>query len=534
MTLESLSIKTRMRLIIALASLIFATTFIFSIRQANQTIREAAICLSDSLLAQQKEKLQVASHSMAVSLSDLLQGVEDKQERLNLVQKAVENVRFEEDNSGYFYVYEGTVNAALPIKKSLIGKDLRDVADPYGVYFVRDLDKVAKQGGGFVSYHFDKPGKGIQPKLGYAEMIQGTSYWIGAGVYLDNIAVQTAALEESLRADLSKSLLVIYTSIGSAFLVVVVPITVRISRSIVRPLENIMKILRTESASMLNATAEISKSSDSLASTSSQQAASIEEITASSEEINGLSEQNSQSAEEALSLMTQANESIGQVSRDIGDLSNSMQNIAESSTEMQNIIKTIDEIAFQTNILALNAAVEAARAGEAGQGFAVVADEVRSLAGRSAIAAKDTAVLIEKSVNQVGDGTKLMSSADQSFKDMRDRTDAVNEILRQIERYSSDQLSGVKQVTAASTQMNATIQGTAAQAQECASSAIAMDNLSRGVGDIVGQIESIVKGKSKTSSEPTRSASANPQVESGFDSFELPKTNDRSKEQIFF
>jgi methyl-accepting chemotaxis protein len=136
---------------------------------------------------------------------------------------------------------------------------------------------------------------------------------------------------------------------------------------------------------------QIAGSGQALASGASQQAASLEETSASLEEMAGMTKRNAESAQNAKALAGQARVVVDNGAANMKQMSAAMDAIKTSSGEIAKIIKTIDEIAFQTNILALNAAVEAARAGEAGMGFAVVAEEVRALAQRSAQAARETA-----------------------------------------------------------------------------------------------------------------------------------------------
>jgi methyl-accepting chemotaxis protein len=144
--------------------------------------------------------------------------------------------------------------------------------------------------------------------------------------------------------------------------------------------------------------------------------------------------------------------------------------IHASSDETAKIIKTIDEIAFQTNLLALNAAVEAARAGEAGAGFAVVADEVRNLAMRAAEAAKTTAGLIEENIKDIKEGSELVASTDEAFKQLvRDNSNKVGELVGEIAAASQEQSQGVEQVNNAMADMDKITQQNAASAEQSAS-----------------------------------------------------------------
>ena len=143
------------------------------------------------------EKLQIATHSMALSLGSMVAQAETNEKKVEIIRKAVDEIRFEKDKSGYFFVYNGTVNVALPPKKELQGKDLGHLKDKNGVFFVQEMAKTAKSGG-FVEYIWPKPGAGDMPNLSYAEAIPGTDMWIGTGVYIDNVQTQKMVIADAV------------------------------------------------------------------------------------------------------------------------------------------------------------------------------------------------------------------------------------------------------------------------------------------------------------------------------------------------
>jgi methyl-accepting chemotaxis protein len=152
-------------------------------------------------------------------------------------------------------------------------------------------------------------------------------------------------------------------------------------------------------------------------------------------------------------------------------LSEAIEKIKLSSDKTAKIVKTIDEIAFQTNLLALNAAVEAARAGDAGKGFAVVAEEVRSLAMRSAEAAKNTADMIDESVDNAENGVALNQEVLKNLQEINERATRVSEVIMEIAAASEQQNEGIRQISGGIEQMNQITQHNAANAEESASAA---------------------------------------------------------------
>ncbi len=183
----------------------------------------------------QKQKLQVATHTAALAIAEVIKDIADNNARVDLIRKMVDPVRFEDDKSGYFFVYQKTLNVALPPKKEAQGTDFGDTKDKNGVPYVRELEARAKSGGGFVEYIFPKPGQGDQPKLGYAEMIPGTDMWIGTGVYIDNIDREKKAIASTIENQTQSILSTILLGVAAAF-VGMAALSLAITRSIVRPI----------------------------------------------------------------------------------------------------------------------------------------------------------------------------------------------------------------------------------------------------------------------------------------------------------
>lgn len=266
------------------------------------------------------------------------------------------------------------------------------------------------------------------------------------------------------------------------------------SSSIVNNLNKIIGKLEKSSGSIANASNEISSSSQTVANGASEQAASLEETSASMEETTSTIKVNADNAQQADQLMRQAKEVTNTASNSMQELVLSMADISQASEETSKIIKSIDEVAFQTNLLALNAAVEAARAGEAGAGFAVVADEVRDLALRSTKAAKNTARLIEITIDKVKNGEKTANSSTDAFNKVANSTNKVSELVNEISIASQEQAHGVEQINHTLAEMENVTQANAASAEESAAASEEMRFQATQLEDIVDSLKNIITG----------------------------------------
>lgn len=259
------------------------------------------------------------------------------------------------------------------------------------------------------------------------------------------------------------------------------------------------RTLRTLSARMAesadhvaDAASQVSGASHALAQGANQQAASLEETSASTEEIASITRKNAANALQVAVLMKQTEHSADDVNQTLDRMVEKMKEIDSSSNKIARIIKVIDEIAFQTNILALNAAVEAARAGEAGLGFAVVADEVRNLAQRSAQAARDTADLIEESIETSRDGNARLDQMAGAVRSMTGNSNRVKGLVDEVNSGSQEQDRGMEQISRAILEMEQVTQKTASGAEQSAAAGAELDSHAANLRTLVGEMREMV------------------------------------------
>jgi methyl-accepting chemotaxis protein len=266
-------------------------------------------------------------------------------------------------------------------------------------------------------------------------------------------------------------------------------------RLIIKPLRTASDSLVAGSEQIAAASDQVSGSSQSLASGASEQAASLEETSASMEEMASMTRRNADNATEARAIAQKTRETADVSSVSVAKLNTAMGELRVSSSEVAKIVKTIDEIAFQTNILALNAAVEAARAGEAGAGFAVVAEEVRALAHRSAEAAKETAGKIESASAKTEESARISNEVTVGLSGIIEQVKKLESLVAEIAHASSEQSQGITQVSTAIANMDGVTQSNAAAAEESAAAAEELNAQAAELNVLVGQLFSLIGGQ---------------------------------------
>jgi methyl-accepting chemotaxis protein len=220
-----------------------------------------------------------------------------------------------------------------------------------------------------------------------------------------------------------------------------------------------------------DASGEISTGSQNLTVGGNEQSAALEEVSRRLDDILKVIQRNSVFAREASNISKEARQSAGKGVESMRRLSEAIDRIKASADETAKIVKTIDEIAFQTNLLSLNAAVEAARAGDTGKGFAIVAGEVRSLAMRSATAAKNTAQMLEESARNALDGVTINREVLKNLGEINEHINKVGQVMLEITATSEEQASGAQHITAAVGRASSVTQQNAAAAQQSSASA---------------------------------------------------------------
>ncbi len=320
---------------------------------------------------------------------------------------------------------------------------------------------------------------------------------------------QATALANASTAGLTSSTTLMILGLAGATVVATI-LAWLIIRGIGKVLRAIAGVLSDGAGQVAAASRQVSGSSQSLADGASEQAASLEETSASLEELRSMTQRNAEGAAQAKAAAGQTRTSADEGGRQMQAMVSAMDSIKTASADIAKILKTIDEIAFQTNILALNAAVEAARAGEAGAGFAVVAEEVRALAQRCAAAAKETAGKIEDSVVRSEQGAEISTQAARSFTQIQEQILQLEKLVGEIASASSEQSQGIGQVTTAVTQIDQVTQTNAGSAEECAAAAEELNAQAATLHEAVADLQRLVGGEGATTPSASVHAAAMP------------------------
>ncbi|HJV86509.1 MAG TPA: methyl-accepting chemotaxis protein [Noviherbaspirillum sp.] len=451
-----------------------------------------------------RQHVEIAHGVLAWAQSREAAGELTREQAQALAKKAVGALRYQGEE--YFWINDMQMRMVLhPAKPELNGKDVGGMKDPNGfALFQAFVDTVRKEGKGFISYQWPKPGSDAPvDKISYVKGFEPWGWIIGSGVYVDDLKqplrrkiawiagvvalvllnagymffsfyfVMDGGLKETqrhLRAMTEGDLTTTPTPWGSdeaARLMIEL-------RHMQGALRSMVQRVRAASDDIVHSSSEIAQGADDLSRRTEQAAANLEETASSMEEISATVKHAEENTLQASAVARNNADDAAAGGTVMLEAVHKMDGIRDSSVRIGEIIGTINGIAFQTNILALNAAVEAARAGEQGRGFAVVATEVRTLAQRTAAASKEITGLISESVEQVKAGTEIVRKAGETIEDIVASSQKVNQLLGEIADGAREQTLGISQVGTAVHDLDRMTQQNAALVEQTASAAAAL------------------------------------------------------------
>jgi methyl-accepting chemotaxis protein len=341
----------------------------------------------------------------------------------------------------------------------------------------------------------------LQSKEGLTPEIQQRSQALATRVEgtrkgLQNLADESSqALQNELQTLEANSVWQRTLSLGvllGTLLLSFVIINRTIQKSIVGPIYRVVQGVEAAASEAALASDQVARSGGQVANSANEQASYLQETSASLNQIAAMTRSNAERTAVADRTMAEVRQKVETTTETMQQLNVAMNDISEASHQVAGILKTIEEIAFLTNILALNAAVEAARAGESGAGFSVVADEVRSLAHRSSEAAKNTAALVEGTLSKVEGGSQMVRRSSEAFTAIASGILGGSRVVTEIARASEEQRRGIEQISEAVTKMDQVTQANAATAEETASAAANMSSQVRATRGFIDDLALVV------------------------------------------
>ena len=528
---QSLSRKIWLLVSVLMGLAILATAIGLYITHQMQNIGLASI--EDVMLANHQTKLKALVEAENDQLVLMMSKQQTEEDKLTVIREMLNNGLFhttetEQNKSGYFFVYDLKGNCIVyPGNAGKQDKNYWDYKDENGVYLFREFTKAMDNGGGYVHYVFKKPGEETtSPKLSYVAPIPGTSWYLGTGIYIDDIQTQKDLVHDQLDTAMNRLLIFGGIVIGLYLLLIVVPFTLLLINKIIvgpirkvsaamldiaegqgdltaridydakdevgqlakgfntfaRKINNTIAMVANSATEVASASTEIAAVSDQMAGGLKQQSAQIHQISSAIEEMNASivevarksDEASTQAkasgdiAEEGGLIVRQTVEGMQSIEHTVSQSAQAVNDLGKRGEQIGQIISVINDIADQTNLLALNAAIEAARAGEQGRGFAVVADEVRTLASRTHESTQE----IQKVLKD------LYASASDASDVMQDSESHVQESVAAAER-TGESLQLITERVEAINKMSSVIASTAARQK----------NMSESIASSVSEIE---------------------------------------------
>ena len=445
--LSKLTVKGRMYLILAMTLFMFIVNAQFAWMNLNK-IKDIGLERTKTVLIDaHKIKIKNATDIMAASIADRLGRQQNGKKDITILRAMLNTIRYENDRSGYFFIFQDTTNIIDPVNRINEGRDLSELHDKNGIYIIKTLMKNAERGGGFVQYHWLKPDGTATRKISYAKKIPGTNYWIGTGIYTDKLERQIKKIDRELTEITERRSYYMLATVGiiyigltllSLFIIsgIVKSLNILIANfqniaegegdltrhlkingndelnklagwfnTFIEKLQKIILNISSNSSSVDKSSGELLNISEKMAENCHITSIQAENVTRSVEDmsanLNSVALTMKESSDNVnmvaaageemtatihgIARNTDKAQSITDAAvKQASSASGKMSELGKAAEKIGKVTETITEISEQTNLLALNATIEAARAGEAGKGFAVVANEIKELAQQTA------------------------------------------------------------------------------------------------------------------------------------------------------
>jgi methyl-accepting chemotaxis protein len=429
--LRNISIGTRILIINAILLFTIAALTVVIYFTAIGVKESGLVTIERVMLEGQRDKVKVGTETMAVALGQALKGVTDRQRQHDIIKSYIQDYRFEEDKSGYYFTYIGTVIFMHPTLPQREGEDLGNTADANGVYYVRELYENAQKGGGFVDFIFPKPPSMEQtPKIAYVMYIPGTDIWISTGIYVDNVENTKNAIHVRENEGLKKQMTLIIGILGVGVLFILGPLCVFTLKSITGPLRATVRAAEALAAGKLDASItasghdEITVLENSFLGMAQTLQSSFTEVKAKEAEAVKQAEEANKTARKILNIAIQVEQAALEVENTVADVSRNADEVKSGGdtqaarigdilSAMENLSSGVLQITEGANSVAAQAQDSHAKV-EAGVGMAEQSgsamEALHSLTGN-----------LTENINKLGDRSNNIGNIMNVITDIADQ-----------------------------------------------------------------------------------------------------------------